>query len=102
MHRVLFIIFIFVLGFALVMCTGEKKEEAEVEESAETQEAVVADTAMAVCPGCGMEMQKSDMVAHETDGETEYFCSQECMENYLATSEAEEGEETPPPPPAEE
>ena len=96
MHRVLFIIFIFVLGIALITCTGEKKEEAEVEVSSDVQESAVTDTAMAVCPGCGMEMQKAEMVAHETDSGTEYFCSQECMEHYLATSETEEAMEAPP------
>ena len=95
MQRVLFVILIFMVGAALIMCLGEKKEEAEVEVGTDTQESVVADTAMAVCPGCGMKMQKSEMVAYETDGETEYFCSQECLDNYLASSESEETEEAP-------
>ena len=102
MKRVLFVIFVLILGIALIMCAGEKKEEAKVEVSTDTKESVVSDTAMVVCPGCGMEMQKSKMVAHETEGETDYFCSQECMEHYLAQSESETAEETPPSPPAEE
>ena len=48
---------------------------------------------MAECAGgCGMTMEKEKMVAHEQDGETIYFCSEKCKENYMA-KEKEEGAE---------
>lgn len=94
MKRVFILLVLLILGIALVMCGGEKKDEFKEE----AQQTVVADTGKAVCPGCAMEMEKSKMVAHETDGETEYFCSEECKDNYLASKEGEKSEEAPPPP----
>ena len=94
MKRVLFLLLLFVIGVTLIMCSGEKKEEAAQEATGEatetTIETAVSDTAMATCPGCGMTMEKSKMVAYEEDGETEYFCSEECKNNYLAEKATEE------------
>jgi YHS domain-containing protein len=80
-----------IVGLTIMMCSGEKKQEATVEETAEEPTATtVADTSLAVCAGgCAMEMEKSKMISHEHEGETHYFCSEMCKENYLA-SKAEE------------
>ena len=100
MKRVLFLLLLLIIGATLIMCSGEKKqeaaEEATEEATADTMETVVSDTAMAACPGCDMKMEKAKMVAHEKDGETQYFCSEECKTNYLAEKAKEA--ETPPPP----
>jgi YHS domain-containing protein len=97
MQKVLFVLLMIVLGVALVMCSGEKKEETTQEATQEMQQTAVSDTGTATCPGCGMEMDKAQMVAHDVDGETEYFCSAECKTNYLAVKEkeGETEEETP-------
>ncbi len=89
MKKVLFIILMIVLGAALVMCSGEKKEETTQKATQEMQQTAVSDTGTAVCPGCGMEMDKAEMIAYEVDGETEYFCSEECKTHYLDVKEKE-------------
>ena len=91
------------LAFALIACTGEKVEQAKTEEQTTTEAAGVT-AEMVKCPGCDMEMDKTKMVAHESEGETTYFCSEECKTNYLAKLEAgaeKKKDETPPPPPNE-
>jgi len=89
-------LFVFLLALlvtvAMVSCSSEKQEEA----TAETQETMdtAAEAEMVQCTGCEMSMEKSKMVAYEMDGETKYFCSEECKANYLAAKEgAEESEE---------
>ncbi len=97
MQKIIFFIWVIVLGVALVMCSAEKKEEVTQEATQEMQQTAVSDTGTAVCPGCGMEMAKAEMVAHEAEGETEYFCSEECKNHYLAEKkqEGEMEEKTP-------
>ena len=97
MKRVLFLLLLLIIGATLIMCSGEKKQEAVEEATEGAMETVVSDTAMATCPGCDMKMEKAKMVAYEKDGETQYFCSEECKTNYLAEQAKET--ETPPPPP---
>jgi YHS domain-containing protein len=91
MKKLFFLMLLLILGATFIMCSGEQKSEANVEE--ETQEAaseVVADTSMATCDGgCGMEVEKSKMIAYKMDGETLYFCSEMCKENYLASKKEE-------------
>ena len=86
MKRV-FLLFIFlVIGVTLIMCSDEKKQEAQEE----VKQTMVADTGMVACPGCEMKMDKAQMVAHEVEGEeTQYFCSEDCKTNYLAKKEEE-------------
>jgi YHS domain-containing protein len=100
MKRVFFLLLIVAIGATLIMCSCEQKPEATTDEA--TQEAtetvvadtavadtVVADTAKVACAGCGMEMEKAQMVSHEIDGETHYFCSEKCKESYLVKKEEE-------------
>ena len=94
MKKVLFLLLLFVIGVTLIMCSGEKKEKAAEEMTGEatesTMESAVSDTAMATDPVCGMTMEKSKMIAYEDDGETVYFCSEECKDKYIAENAAEE------------
>jgi YHS domain-containing protein len=98
MAKLFYILLSFVLVFAFIACTGEKTEEqAETETEAEATVEKALDENMAECAsGCGMTMEKEKMVAHEHDGETLYFCSDKCKDDYLAKEkeegEAEEGE----------
>ncbi len=96
MKRIFFLLLILAIGATLIMCSGEQKPEATTDEATqeatdttETTETVVADTAKFVCAGCGMEMEKAQMVSHEIDGETHYFHSEECKESYLTKKEEE-------------
>ena len=100
MKRVFFLLLIVAIGATLIMCSCEQKPEATTDEATqEATETVVADTAVAdtvvtdtvkvACAGCGMEMEKAQMVSHEIDGETHYFCSEKCYENYLVKKEEE-------------
>lgn len=105
MKRVSFLLVLLVLAAAFIMVACEKKqettgeattEETTTEESAETtMESAVSDTGMATDPVCGMTMEKSKMVAYEEDGETIYFCSEECKDKYLAEKATEEEKEAP-------
>lgn len=86
----LFISFvILLLALALIACGGEKKAETKMEAESQT-EAVVADSTMATCPGCGMTMEKEKMISQVVEGDTMYFCSEGCRDNYLANLPAEE------------
>jgi YHS domain-containing protein len=94
MKKVLFLLVFLAIGATLIMCSGEQKQEATTEEATteeatqEATETVVADTALTMCAGgCSMEMEKAKMVSHEIDGETHYFCSEKCKENYMAKKE---------------
>jgi YHS domain-containing protein len=78
---------------AFMACSGEKKVETGTRQMQQSQTSAT-DTTKATCPGCGMEMAKSEMVKYEADGKTLYFCSEYCKENYLAT--AEKKTDTPP------
>ena len=95
MAKLIYIILSMVLVFAFVACTGEKVEEKTEVETEATVEKVM-DENMAECPGCEMIMEKEKMIAHEHDGETQYFCSEKCQEKYMAKEavEDEEGEDT--------
>ena len=100
MKRVFFLLLLVAIGATLIMCAGEQKPEA-AEEATETvvadtavadtaiADTVVADTAKVACAGCGMEMEKAQMVSHEIEGETHYFCSEKCKESYLVKKEEE-------------
>ncbi len=93
MKRVFFLLLFLAISTTLIMCSGEQKPEATTDEATqeatETTETVVADTAKFACAGCGMEMEKAQMVSHEIDGETHYFHSEECKESYLTKKEEE-------------
>ncbi len=96
MKNVLYFFFLLLIGATLIMCSGEQKSEVEEEATEEATSTVVDDTTMAQCEGgCGMTVEKDKMIAHEIDGETHYFCSEMCKENYLASKQEEalEGEE---------
>ncbi len=87
------LILIVFLGFALIACSGEKKadETQQVEPQMKTT-SVEADSmaGQAVCAACGMEMNKADMVAYETEeGDTLHFCNEKCQEMYMAKMEEE-------------
>ncbi|MCK4559544.1 MAG: hypothetical protein KAV45_07150 [Calditrichia bacterium] len=95
MKRIFFLLLLVAIGATLIMCAGEQKPEA-AEEATETvvadtavADTVVADTAKVACAGCGMEMEKAQMVSHEIEGETHYFCSEKCKESYLVKKEEE-------------
>lgn len=91
MNRMLFLFLLFTIGATLIMCSGEQKQEVATEEATETE---VTNTDKAVCAGgCSMEMEKSEMVAHEVDGETNYYCSEKCKEHHLSMKEKEKQKE---------
>ena len=96
MKKLFFLMGMLILAGALIMCSGEQKQEAAQETQQDVETTAVSDTTVAMCPGCGMEMARSEMVAYEEDGKTTYFCSEECKENYLASKET-----TAPSPPGE-
>jgi len=85
MKKILIVLLFIATGALLIMCSGEQKSEATTDEMIqETTETVVIDTAKAVCPGCGMVMEKSQMVSYEVDGEIFYYCSEMCKEIHLS------------------
>ncbi len=94
MKRVFFLLLFLAISTTLIMCSGEQKPEATTDEATqeatETTETVVADTAKFVCAGCGMEMEKAQLVSHEIEGEGHYFCSDKCKEQYLSKKEQED------------
>ena len=91
MFKLFISIIVVLLALALVACGGEKKAETKTEAESEAQTAVVdSSMTMATCPGCGMTMEKSKMIAHVADDDTLYFCSEGCRDNYLANLPAEE------------
>jgi YHS domain-containing protein len=92
MGRILLTFLLAVLLVALFACSGEKKTETKTGEMPPAQ-TTVADTGKAICPGCGMEMARNEMIPYVVEGKTLYFCSEQCKENYLAT--LEEKTETP-------
>jgi len=84
MNRLFILLLLLVMGVTLIMCSSEQKQEATTGEATET-EAKVADADKATCAGgCSMEMNKAQMVSHEVDGETNYYCSEKCKENHLS------------------
>ncbi len=86
------------LGLALIACSGDKQTQETQQEQAEPQmEATTAQpdslADMVVCPACGMEHSKAEMIAYETEeGDTLYFCSENCEKMYLAKQEQESTE----------
>jgi YHS domain-containing protein len=83
-----------VLALALFACSGEKKTEEmqktepQMEATSAQPDSMAAD--MAVCASCGMEHKKADMEAYETDeGDTLYFCGENCKKAYLAKMDEE-------------
>jgi YHS domain-containing protein len=84
MNKIYLAILFSVVMLVFLNCSGEKKTDAGMQEIEKTQTAV-ADTGNATCPGCGMVMAKTDMIKHEADGKTTYFCHEQCKEHYLAT-----------------
>ena len=91
MNRIFILLLFFAISATLVMCSGEQKQEATTGEATETK---VADEDKAMCAGgCGMEMDKAQMVSHEVDGETHYYCSEKCKEHHLQMMEAEKAKE---------
>ena len=91
MNKIFILLLFIAIGATLIMCSGEQKSEATTdEETQETTETVVTDTAKAICPGCGMVMEKSQMVSYKVDGVTQYYCSEMCKETHLDKKADEE------------
>jgi YHS domain-containing protein len=91
MNRILILLVFLLLGTTLIMCSSEQKQEATTGEATETE---VTQTDKAMCAGgCSMEMDKAQMVSHEVDGETHYYCSEKCKENHLSKTKDEEKKE---------
>ncbi len=96
MAKLFYTLLSLVLVFAFIACTGEKVEEqTEMETEVEATVEKALDENMAECAGCDMAMEKEKMIAHEHDGETQYFCSEKCKEAYMA-KEKEEGTKEEP------
>ena len=49
---------------------------------------------MATDPICGMTVDESTAISEEFDGETYYFCCEECRDQFLLESDPEELEES--------
>jgi YHS domain-containing protein len=84
MGRILIIVSAAILLLFMFACSGEKKMDVKQINNQQTQ-ITTEDTSKAICPGCGMEMAKKEMIQYVTNGQTLYFCSEHCKENYLAT-----------------
>jgi len=69
---------------ALVAGCGQKEEQTQVEKT--TREIQVA-SAKVVDPVCGMEVDAQAAVTAEHEGETYYFCSAGCKEQFLEDPE---------------
>ena len=84
-----------VLGIGLIACSGEKQSEQTpaAEPQMESATTAMPDTAMemtAVCANCGMTHDKADMMVYETEeGDTLYFCGQDCKDAYMAKMQEE-------------
>jgi YHS domain-containing protein len=97
MKKLLFLLLFLALSATLIMCSSEQKQEATTGDATEIEateteaaESESADADKVMCEGgCGMEMDKAQMVTHEMDGETHYYCSENCKENHLKKMEEE-------------
>jgi YHS domain-containing protein len=87
MNKVFFYILTLLLVLTMIACTGEKKQETTMEEMQPGETTTEVDTAKVTCAGCGMIHEKSEMTAYVQDGDTLYFCSDQCKENYLSKQE---------------
>jgi len=92
--RIIGLILTGVLALAMIACSGEKKTEEmqkaepQMETTSAQPDSIAAD--MAVCASCGMEHKKADMMAYQTgDGDTLYFCDENCQKAYLAKMDEE-------------
>jgi YHS domain-containing protein len=93
MRNIFALLLMILLGLALIACSGEKQAE-ETQQAEPQMEAATAQVDsladMAVCPSCGMEHNKADMISYETEeGDTLYFCSENCQKMYMAKAEEE-------------
>ena len=101
MSRIFILIIFIAISLTFIMCSGEQKQEATTGDATEIEateteaaESESADADKVMCEGgCGMEMDKAQMVTHEVDGETHYYCSEKCKENHLKKMEAEKNTE---------
>ena len=84
MNKVLLYIFILSISLIVSACTGKKKQDTGTEEMQPAATTTEVDTARVTCAGCGMIHQKSQMIVYVQAGDTVYFCSEQCKENYLA------------------
>lgn len=90
MTKILYLLLSFILIFAITACQGEKAQD-ESQTEATVEKAL--DENMAECAaGCDMAMEKEKMIAVEQDGDTLYFCSEKCRDEYFA-AQSEEGAE---------
>jgi YHS domain-containing protein len=94
MSKVFILLLCFVLAVVIFACKSEQKAESEMQEQ-EQVTTVEPDTGQATCPVCGMTMAKADMIAYEVEGETYYFCSDSCKDQYLTQLKEEEEFEEP-------
>jgi YHS domain-containing protein len=83
MKNLISIILILILSLTIIMCSGEKNQE--IKQKTDSESTVKSE--LVDCPGCNMKMEKSKMITHVTNGDTLYFCSEYCKENYLAKQE---------------
>ena len=94
MKKFLLFALIIVFTFTLVACGGG---EQKVEVKQEMQQTASPDTTKlaegkAICPACGMEMNKTEMLKADIDGQEMYFCNDNCKNHYLTMKEKGEGQ----------
>lgn len=83
-----FVIAVLALGLAFVGGCGRAEEAEEtateaIEQATEGAESMMEET-MAVDPVCGMEVAMEGAVTAEYEGETYYFCSEDCRDQFMA------------------
>ena len=84
MSKVFSYILILLIALAVIACTGEQKQETTTEEMQPAETTTEVEMAKLTCAGCGMIHEKSEMTAYVQEGDTLYFCSDQCKEHYLA------------------
>lgn len=63
--------------FRFFVPKGEKEDKSTV-----TKGGVRVDDVMVKDPACGIYLPKKDAISERTKGETHYFCSEKCVENF--------------------
>lgn len=68
------------LGLLFAGC--QQAQETPAEQAEETTEAAEEEVAL-VDPVCGMEVTAESQFSFEYEGETYYFCNQECLDRFI-------------------